>query len=153
MTNNNKPGESISLEKENKNEKRKVVSLDVAEVMLKYKSYMRISDIAGILKITNPSLIIEKSKISFIVRNFVSSVYCTCAVDKSTYPHRYFLMSTGTYTFKPRKKNRIDVNKFPLYLKSGTPRIAKKEKEKQEEIRRNKKGYCFIHFKKTSRTQ
>jgi len=127
MTNNKKSGKNFSPEEEIMNEKRKIISLDVAEVMLKYKKYMKISDIARILKKTNPSLIIEKSRISFIVRNFLSSEYCTCAVDKSTYPHRYFLMSSGTYTFKPRKKNKIDVNKFPLYLKAGTPKIARKE--------------------------
>lgn len=134
MTNNKKSDNNVSAEKEN--ERRKVVSLDVAVVMLEYNSYMRVSDIERILKITNPYLKIEKSKISFIVRNFVSSKYCTCAVDKNTYPHRYFLMSTGTYTFKPREKNKIDINKFPLYLKAGTPKIAREEKQRQEKIRK-----------------
>ncbi|WP_241586540.1 hypothetical protein [Rosenbergiella epipactidis] len=149
MTNNKKSDNNISVEKEN--ERRKVASIDVAVVMLEYNGYMRVSDISSILKITNPSLIIEKSKISFIVRNFVSSKYCTCAVDKNTYPHRYFLMSTGTYTFKLREKNKIDINKFPLYLKAGTPKIARKEQQRQEKTRKEVFSYALKRLHKLNK--
>lgn len=116
---------------------RKVCSLELAQLMIEQKEPLMVSEIIRLITKRYPHVLIDSKHISGIIRNFASSPFSTCVVYKDSYPHRYQLLSLNGYTFKIRDDEGLVREKFSLYVKAGTPRIAR-EYQAKEEIRLSK---------------
>jgi len=123
---------------------RKVCSLELAQLMIEQKVPLTINEIISLVVKRYPNIIVDRSQISSMVRNFVSSRFCTCVALKDVYPHKYQLLSLNGYTFKIRNDEGLEREKFPLYVKCGSPRIAREYAEIEETQRKENASQAFM---------
>ncbi|PIJ43361.1 hypothetical protein [Tatumella sp. OPLPL6] len=123
---------------------RKVCSLEMAQLMIEQKEPLTINEIISLVVKRYPNIIVDRSQISSMVRNFVSSRFCTCIAVKDVYPHKYRLLSLDGYTFKIRNDEGLVRDSFPLYVKAGSPRIAREYADKVEKERKVMASQAFL---------
>ncbi|WP_241613221.1 hypothetical protein [Rosenbergiella epipactidis] len=123
---------------------RKVCSLELAQLMIEQKEPLTINEIISLVVKRYPNIIVDRSQISSMVRNFVSSRFCTCVAVKDVYPHKYRLLSLNGYTFKIRNDEGLVRDSFPLYVKAGSPRIAREYAERMEKQRKVIASQAFM---------